>query len=71
MQIRLLHALLSGAIVAFVLGFYLIPETWQLMNPEPTFEPTNTGMATIGIIASVAIIAITILSFRLVRIIEK
>ncbi|MDH5448348.1 MAG: hypothetical protein OEY24_05070 [Candidatus Bathyarchaeota archaeon] len=71
MQIKLLHAILSGALIAFVLGFYLIPETWQMMSREPTFEPITTGMATIGIVASVAIIAITLLSFKLVRRIEE
>lgn len=71
MQIRLLHAVLSGAIVAFVLGFYLIPETWRLMSREPTFEPIATGTATIGIVASVAIIVVTLLSFKLVRRLEE
>lgn len=67
MQIKLLHAILSGAIVAFVLGLYLIPATWQMMSREPTFGPITTGMETIRIAASVAIIAITLLSFKLVR----
>lgn len=70
MQIKLLHAILSGALIAFVLGFYLIPETWQMMSREPTFEPITTSMTTIGIVASIAIIAITLLSFKLVRRIE-
>lgn len=67
MQIKLLHAALSGALIALVLGFYLIPETWQLMSREPVFGPNTTGIATIGIVASVAIIAITLFSFKLVR----
>ena len=71
MRVKLLHAILSGAIVASVLGFYLIPETWQLMSREPTFEPITTGTTTIGIVVSVAIIAITLLSFKLVRRIEE
>lgn len=70
MQIKLLHAILSGALIAFVLGFYLIPETWQMMSREPTFEPITTSMTTMGIVASIAIIAITLLSFKLVRRIE-
>ena len=65
MQIRLLHAIISGIIIAIVLGFSLIPTTWQML--EPTFGPTPNGQAIIGIIASVAIMAITLLSFKLVR----
>ncbi|MFB0567385.1 MAG: hypothetical protein ACETVM_02210 [Candidatus Bathyarchaeia archaeon] len=67
METRLLHAILSGIIIAIVLGFSMIPATWQMISREPTFGPTTNGMATIGIIASVAIIAITLLSFKLVR----
>jgi polyferredoxin len=67
LQVRLLHAILSGIIIAVVLGFSLIPETWQTIRQEPTFGSTTNGMVTIGIIASVAIIAITLLSFKLVR----
>ncbi|UCF59340.1 MAG: hypothetical protein JSV15_02720 [Candidatus Bathyarchaeota archaeon] len=67
MQIRLLHAIISGIIIAIVLGFSLIPTTWQMISQEPTFGPTINGMAIIGIIASVAIMVITLLSFKLVR----
>jgi hypothetical protein len=67
MQIRLLHAIISGIIIAIVLSFSVIPATWQMMSREPTFGPTTNGMTTIRIIASVAIIAITLLSFKLVR----
>jgi polyferredoxin len=67
MQTRLLHAIISGIIIAIVLGFSVIPAAWQIMSREPTFGQTTNGMATIGIIASVAIIAITLLSFKLVR----
>ena len=67
MQIRLLHAIISGIIIAIVFGFSLIPTIWQMMSQEPTFGPTPNGMAIIGIIASVAIMAITLLSFKLVR----
>jgi len=71
MQIKLLHAVLSGALIAFLLGFYLIPETWQLMSREPIFGPITTGMATIGIVVTVTIIAITLFSFKLVKRIEE
>ncbi|MDH5461466.1 MAG: hypothetical protein OEX09_04500 [Candidatus Bathyarchaeota archaeon] len=67
MQTRLLHAILSGIIIAVVLGFSLIPATWQMIGQEPTFGPMTNGMAITGIIASVAIVAITLLSFKLVR----
>ena len=67
MQTRLLHAILSGIIIAMVLGFSLIPATWQMISQEPTFGPVTNDMAIIGIIASVAIIAMTLLSFKLVR----
>ena len=66
MQTRLLHAILSGIIIAMVLGFSLIPATWQMISQEPTFGPETNDMAIIGIIASVAIIAMTLLSFKLV-----
>ena len=67
MQTRLLHAIVSGIIIAMVLGLSLIPATWQIINQEPTFGPTIDSLTIIGIIASVAIIAITLLSFRLMR----
>jgi polyferredoxin len=67
MQTRLLHAILSGIIIAMVLGFSLIPATWQMISQEPTFGTVTNDMAIIGIIASVAIMAITLLSFKLVR----
>jgi len=67
MQTRMLHAILSGIIIAIVLGFSLIPATWKMISQESTFEPVTNGMAIIGIIASVAIMAMTLLSFKLVR----
>jgi hypothetical protein len=67
MQTRLLHAILSGIIIAMVLGFSLIPAAWQMISQEPTFGPVTNDLTIIGIIASVAIIAMTLLSFRLVR----
>ncbi len=71
MQTRLLHAIVSGIIIAIVLGFSLIPATWQMISQEPTFGSVTNDLAFIGIIASVAIIAITLLSFNLVRRIEE
>jgi polyferredoxin len=71
MQIRLLHAILSGIIIAIVLGFSLIPAIWKMISQESTFGPTINGMAIIGIIASVAIMVFTLLSFKLVRRTEK
>ena len=71
MQIKLLHAISSGVIIALVLGLYLIPATWQMMNREPTFGQRFIGMELIGIVASVAIIVVTLLSFKLVRKTEK
>ena len=70
MQTRLLHAILSGIIIAIVLGFSLIPATWQMIirqYEEPTFGPTTNGKAIVGIIVSVAVVAVTLLSFKLVR----
>ena len=67
MQTRLLHAILSGIIIAMVLGFSLIPTTWQMINQEPIFGPVTNDMIIIGVIASIAIMAITLLSFKLVR----
>ena len=67
MQTRLLHAVLSGIIIAMVVGLSLIPATWQIIDQEPTFGSTTDGLAIIGIIASIAIIAVTLLSFKLMR----
>jgi len=67
MQIRLLHAIISGIIIAMVLGFSLIPMTWQMISQEPTFGPITNGKAIMGIIVSCAVMAITLLSFKLVR----
>jgi polyferredoxin len=70
MQTRLLHAFLSGIIIALVLGFFLIPATWQIISrqhEEPTFEPVTNGKTFIEIIVSVAVMAITLFSFKLAR----
>ena len=71
MKTRPLHAIIAGIIIAMVLGFSLIPATWQMISPEPIFGHTTDSRAIIGIIASVTIIAITLLSFKLVRRIEE
>ena len=71
MQTRLVHAILSGIIIALVLGFSLIPATWQMISQEPIFGPITHDMAIIGIIASVAIITMILLSFTLVRRVEE
>jgi hypothetical protein len=67
MQIKLLHAIFSGVIIALVLGLYFIPATWQMMNREPTFGPISISMELIGINLSLAVIVVTLLSFKLVR----
>jgi hypothetical protein len=67
MQTRVVHAILSGIIIASVLGLALIPATWKVITEEPTFGPAISSMTIIEITASVAIIAITLLSFKLVR----
>ena len=71
MQTRLLHAILSGIIIAVVLGFSLIPATWQMVSQEPIFGPVISDQAIIGIIASVAIVVMTLLSFIFVRRVEE
>ena len=71
MQTRLLHAIVSGIIIAIVLDLSLIPATWQMISQESTFGQMTNDQAIIGIIASGAIIAITLLSFNLVRRIEE
>ena len=76
MQTKLLHAILSGLIIAMVLGFYLIPVTWHVISPEDVevregLPAIFDGKAIIGIIASIAVIAITLLSFKLMRRVEE
>ena len=74
MQTRLLHAILSGIIIAMVLGFALIPATWQMISrqyEEPTFGPLTSGRAIMEIIVSCTIMAITLFSFKLVRRVEE
>jgi hypothetical protein len=70
MQTRLLHPILCGIIIALVLGFFLIPATWQIVSrqqEEPTFEPTTPSKAIMEIMVSIAVMAITLFSFKLVR----
>ena len=71
MQIKLLHAIFSGIIIALTLGLYLIPTTWQMVNREPVFGQSSIGVELVGIIASVTIIAVTLFSFQLIRRTEK
>ena len=69
MQTKLLHAILSGTIIALMLGFFLIPATWQMIisqHEEPTFGPATNSTAVMETILSVAVITITLLSFELV-----
>ena len=70
MQTKMLHAILSGIAVATMLGFFLIPATWQMLTgqgEEPTFGPIVDSEAVLGIAAAVVVITIALLSFRLVR----
>jgi hypothetical protein len=66
MQVKLLHAIASGAIVALVLGIYLIPEIWQVASREGTFGPPISATTPLGIAISVVIIAVILLSFKFV-----
>ena len=66
MQIKLLHAILSGIIIALTLGIFLIPKTWQIISEEPVFGPSTNGVLIVGIIAA-AVVVIILISFRLVR----
>jgi len=74
MQTKLLHAILSGVIIALVLGFSLVPATWQIISrqyDEPTFGPVTSGGAIMEIIVSCAVMAATLLSFKLIRRVEE
>ena len=71
MQIKLLHAIFSGVIIALVLGLYVVPIAWQMVNQEPIFGQGSIGMELVGIIVSVAIIVVTLFSFKFVRRIQK
>ena len=71
MQARLLHAIISAIVIAIVLGFSLIPSIWQMVSHEPTFGPATNATAIIGVIASVAVVAVTLLSFKLLKNAEK
>ncbi len=67
MRFKLLHAIISGIVIATVFSYSLIPTTWQIVNQEPTFEPVASSVAVIGILASMAVVTATLLSFRLMR----
>ena len=71
MRVRLLHALASGAIVASVLGLYLIPVLWQVVGREGTFGPPITATTVLGMALSAVIIVIILISFKLLRRIES
>ena len=73
MQTKLLHAILSGTIIALVLGFSLIPTAWQMISrhEEPTFGPITSDRAIMEILVSCTVMAITLLSFKLVRRVEE
>jgi len=74
MQIKLLHAILSGTIIALVLGFALIPATWQMISRQdegPTFGSKTSDRTIMEIIVSCIVMAITLLSFRLIGRIEE
>ncbi|UCG44978.1 MAG: hypothetical protein JSV58_06265 [Candidatus Bathyarchaeota archaeon] len=64
MQTKLFHAALSGVVIALVLGFVFIPVVWRIMGEEPVFGSTVDNLAIIGILSSVAVIAVILLSFR-------
>ncbi|UCD96998.1 MAG: hypothetical protein JSV35_02810 [Candidatus Bathyarchaeota archaeon] len=66
MQVKLLHAIASGAIVASVLGIYLIPEIWQVVSRDGTFGTPISATTALGIATSVVIIAVMLLSFKFV-----
>lgn len=75
MQIRLFHAILSGVTIAMVLGFSLIPTTWQMISREngarEGLSPMTNNESLLGLIISIAVIAIILLSFKLIRRIEE
>ena len=70
MRFKLLHAIVSGIVVASVLGLYLIPEMWQVVSHDGTFGPPITATTALGITLSIVIIVIMLLSFRLLKKIE-
>jgi hypothetical protein len=74
MQTRLLHAILSGTVIALMLGFFLIPATWQIISrqyEESTFGSIANSRAIMETILSCAVMAITLLSFKLVGRVEE
>jgi len=73
MRTKLLHGLLSGVVIALVLGFFLVPSTWHLIGQNGQFGPPViiSTKEVIGIIASVAVISVILLSFVLMRRLEE
>ena len=74
MRINLLHAILSGITLALVLGFALIPTLWQVIIPQnggSTFGPEPNSTAIMKIILSVVVIAVILLSFKLIKKLER
>jgi len=73
-QTKLLHAILSGIIIAIVMGLVLIPSSWQAFSQEASgFGPPrelDVSTTIIGTVASIAVIAITLFSFKLIRRVE-
>ncbi len=69
MQIKLLHGLLSGIVTALVLGFILIPSAWKITGQNGQFgSPVPISIQEAGgIIASVIVISVILLSFVLVK----
>lgn len=75
MQTKLLHAILSGVIIALVLGVSLIPTTWRVINQENGARESFSGIpdsgAIIVIVASIVVIVITLISFKLIGRVEE
>ena len=74
-QTKLVHAILSGIIISTVLGLVLIPSSWQAFSQEAiVYGPPrelDSSRTIIGIVASIAVIAVTLLSFKLIRRVEE
>ncbi len=74
-QTKLVHAILSGIIIATVLGLVLIPSSWQALSQEASVygppRELDSSRTIIGIVASIAVIAVTLLSFKLIRRVEE
>lgn len=75
MQTKLLHAILSGVIIALVLGVSLIPTTWRVINQGNGARESFSGIpdsgAIIVIVASIVVIVIILISFKLIGRVEE